>query len=321
MTNFQLNTAVLFIVFNRPDTTVRVLDAIRQARPPRLYIASDGPRPERPGDAGLVSEVRKLFNEIDWPCDVIKLFRKNNLGCKYAASKAITWFFENEKEGIILEDDCLPHPDFFGYCEELLIRYSNNQRISMISGVNFNNIKIAETYYFSRHAHVWGWATWRRAWQKNDLELSFWNSWKETAHWKHFLGDRVATRYWTKVFDSMRGEGIDTWDYQWQASMWYHDMLAINPSSNLIKNIGFGENATHTKREDEILSNRQTYAIGPIVHPLSITINHKIERYEFDYIYLGINRRWPRIIIYLPLLALKRMRCRISKLFDSFNFG
>lgn len=156
-----LKTAVLFLVFNRPETTKTVFEAIRKAKPKRLYIAADGPRKHREGENEKVSSVRQIVTYVDWPCDVKTLFRDENLGCKSAVSGAITWFFNHEEEGIILEDDCLPHPDFFPFCESLLKRYANDERIWVITGNNFQNgIQRGEaSYYFSRYNHVWGWAS------------------------------------------------------------------------------------------------------------------------------------------------------------------
>src|SRR5262249_20722231 len=157
---------VLFLIFNRPNTTARVMEAIRTAGPGRLYVAADGPRDGNADEAKRCAEVRRIATQVDWPCEVQTLFRERNLGCRQAVSSAITWFFEQEQEGIILEDDCLPSPSFFPYCAELLARFRNDERIMCITGCNFQqDMKgYPYSYYFSKYHHVWGWATWRRAW-------------------------------------------------------------------------------------------------------------------------------------------------------------
>ena len=160
-----MTPAVLFIIFNRPETTQRVFDAIRLAKPTRLYIAADGPRENKTGEKELCEQARKIAQNVDWDCEVKTLFQKENLGCGKAVSHAISWFFENEDMGIILEDDCLPHQSFFKYCEELLEKYKNNDRIGIISGNNFQKKrKIGSfSYYFSDIVNIWGWATWARS--------------------------------------------------------------------------------------------------------------------------------------------------------------
>ena len=198
-----MRSPILFLVFNRPDVTQRVFDAIRQARPPKLYIAADGPRKNKVGEVERCALVQEIVSQVDWPCEVSKLIRQENLGCKIAISSAIDWFFSKEPEGIILEDDCLPHPDFFPYCDELLERYRNNERVGMISGDNFQNgIKRGDgDYYFSQFCHIWGWASWARAWKKYDANLAQWPKLK-ARNWLGSLGFSGAeTTYWQKKLD------------------------------------------------------------------------------------------------------------------------
>ncbi len=241
------STAILFLVFNRPETTARVFEAIRTAKPPRLYVAADGPRAKRKGEASTVAKVRQIATAVDWPCEVKTLFRDENLGCKRSVSEAITWFFDNEEQGIVLEDDCLPHPDFFGWCETLLNRYAHDDRVWVITGNNFQHgIRRGEaSYYFSRYNHVWGWASWRRAWQKSDMAIAFWPEWKKSESWKASWDDGVARAYWEKIFERTYRAEIDTWDYSWTASVWYHGGLTATPNVNLVSNIGFGKDPQH----------------------------------------------------------------------------
>ena len=182
----SFKTAVLFLVFNRPDTTLKIFNAIRDLKPSRLYLASDGPRKNIDGEKEKVDIVRKIVTAVDWDCDVKTLFREKNLGCGVGVSEAITWFFQNEKEGIILEDDDLPHPDFFIFCESMLDRYRNNHEILTISGNNFQNgnIRGEASYYFSKYFHSWGWASWRRSWEIYSREILFWPQWKKSIEWK-----------------------------------------------------------------------------------------------------------------------------------------
>lgn len=296
------NTAVLFLVFNRPEVTAKVFEAIRQARPPRLYVAADGPRPGREGEAERCAEVRHIATNVDWPCEVKTLFRVENLGCKRAVSGGITWFFEHEEQGIILEDDCLPHPDFFRFCEDLLNRYANDDRVWVITGDNFQSgAKRGEaSYYFSRYNHVWGWASWRRAWAKADMEIRFWPEWRAGQAWKTFWEDSATRRYWEKIFNRMHRAEIDTWDYPWTATVWYHGGLTATPNVNLVSNIGFGVDATHTASADSPLAGMATRSLGTIKHPDIVRQDKEADRYVFDHTFGGRYLRFPWSLLGLP---------------------
>lgn len=229
-------------------------------------------------------------------------FREKNLGCKHAVSSAITWFFEQEERGIILEDDCLPHQDFFTFCEILLERYVSDHRVSVITGDNFQNgIQRGDgSYYFSRYNHVWGWASWRRAWQHYDGDLSFWPEWKHSESWVSEFSDRVERRYWEQIFDSMYCQQIDTWDYPWTASVWYYGGLTVMPKTNLVSNIGFGSDSTHTSNPDDPNANRQTSALGELAHSSSVLRDNDADRYTFDHHYGGKSKRFPFLLLHLP---------------------
>lgn len=192
-----------------------MFEAIRQAKPPRLYVAADGPRFNREGEVDRVIQVRQIASAVDWPCELKTLFRNENLGCKKAVSSGIDWFFENEQQGIILEDDCLPHPDFFTFCETLLNRYANDDRVWVITGDNFQDgqWRGEGSYYFSCYNSVWGWASWRRAWVKRDMDIKFWPAWKMSSEWKAWLPNKVERKYWLRIFDRMYRNEVDTWDY------------------------------------------------------------------------------------------------------------
>ena len=305
-TPWPLQTAVLFLVFNRPTTTAQVFDAIRKAKPLRLYVAADGPRADRADEAEKVAKVREIATEVDWPCEVKTLFREENLGCKRSVSGGINWFFEHEEQGIILEDDCLPHLDFFTFCETLLDRYASDHRVWVITGDNFQNgVQRGDaSYYFSRYNHVWGWASWRRAWQKADMEIKFWPEWKTSAEWAAFWADSVARNYWEKIFDRIYRAEIDTWDYPWTASVWYHGGLTATPNANLVSNIGFGPDATHTVNSGSSLESLAMKALGRISHPTNIIRDVTADQVVFDHVFGGQAQRFPRNLMLLFRRAL-----------------
>lgn len=242
-----LKTAVLFLVFNRPDTTARVFKAIRQAKPPRLYVAADGARNNKIGETEKVQAVREyILQNIDWDCEVKTLFREDNLGCKYAVSGAISWFFENEEQGIILEDDCLPSQSFFWFCEEMLNRYQKDKSIYHIGGYTLQSSS-NYTYRFSRLVPIWGWATWRRAWKKYDINMMEFDL--DSSIYNCF------GKYSKDVQNTFRNHlvgDVDTWDTQWAFSCVRDKAKTVIPSVSLIKNIGFNEDATHTTKKDKI---------------------------------------------------------------------
>lgn len=240
---------VLLLAFNRPDTTARVLDAIRGARPARLYFAVDGPRPDRPGEREQVARVRGLAERIDWDCELETLFREDNLGCKVAVSQAIDWFFGEVEAGIVLEDDCVAHASFFPFAAELLERYRDDERIVLVSGNNFQQgvRRSPYSYYFSRFNHIWGWASWRRAWRLYDHAMTLWPEVRDGAWLHDLLGDRAAVKYWTRIFDHTHAERNTSWAYRWTFACWIHGGASILPAVNLVSNIGFDAQATHTR--------------------------------------------------------------------------
>jgi hypothetical protein len=297
------NTPVLLITFQRLRETQEVFAAIRKARPTRLYIASDGPRASRPGEQEKVEAVRNfLTSSVDWPCNVKTLFRTTNVGCKIGVSSAIDWFFKSEEHGIILEDDCVPHPDFFTFCETMLARHTNDLRVMAINGSSFQNeIQRGDgSYYVSRYMHVWGWATWKRAWAFNDVDIGFWPQWKISQGWSSFFGkDNVQRHYWTRVFDRMYAQKIDTWDHAWVASIWYADGVVVTPQSNMVRNIGFGADATHTIKPDALHEDRPVLALQGMQAPSTMDIVSDADSYVFDTYFGGRNKRWPRRLLFL----------------------
>jgi GT2 family glycosyltransferase len=242
-----LKTAVLFLGFNRPDTTKQVFEEIRQAKPPRLYVAADGPRAVKDEEGGKCERVRRIATQVDWDCEVKTLFRDRNLGCRLAVSSAIDWFFESEEEGIILEDDCLPSQSFFWFCEELLERYREDERIMIVSGYNKQETWKQDKYdyFFSYFGGIWGWASWRRAWNLYDGEMKDLDCFIENNYFEFLLGKRLGNVRKMQMINIIQND-VDTWDFPWGFSRHVNSGLACVPSKSLIENIGFGPEATHT---------------------------------------------------------------------------
>lgn len=267
-----LNTAVLFLIFNRMDTTKQVFDAIRRAKPPRLYVASDGARGAKEGEVAKVQALREyIMGNIDWECEVKTLFREQNYGCKIAVSGAIDWFFENEEMGIILEDDCLPSQSFFWFCKELLEKYKDDMRVWHIAGNNFHfGWKRDEdySYYFGGiYGSIWGWASWRTRWNKYDVEMRNYDEVTEKKYLENCYDGSDAVKARIGDFEHIR-KGLDTWDYQWVYTRWINNGLTIVPIVNLVKNLGFGEHATHTKSANDKRSDMKFFDIKlPLKHP------------------------------------------------------
>ena len=242
-----LQNAVLFLVFNRPETTRHVFGAIRKAKPPRLYVAADGPRTNHPSESNLVAMVREIATAVDWQCEVKTLFREENLGCKHAISSAINWFFEHEEQGIILEDDCLPHHSFFGFCEEMLQKYADTKSIWSISGFNPKHPGEASSRCFlSQNPSVWGWASWRDRWNRYDVNMSLYKPGRQLKLQNHL--PRYVNRYYRKSFERTRLGKIDTWDYQFSFLILSNNGFVVKPYCNLISNIGV--QGTHSTIQD-----------------------------------------------------------------------
>lgn len=243
----QLQTPVALIIFNRPYTTKKVFAEIARARPQKLLIIADGPRFNHPEDARKCADVRAIVNDVDWDCEVLTSYSDINMGCKLRVSSGLDWVFNMVEEAIILEDDCVPHPTFFRFCEEMLDKYRHDDRIAMVSGDNFQfgKKRTEHSYYFSRYTHIWGWASWRRAWEKYDVDMKTWPESHDDELLHKWLGDKKAIRYWEKIFEKVYKGKIDTWDYQWLFACWVQGALTILPNVNLVSNIGFTPEATH----------------------------------------------------------------------------
>jgi hypothetical protein len=268
MSDWRLTTPVAFIIFNRPDTTERVFAEIARARPPKLLVVADGPAQGNAIQAERCARTRSVVNKVDWPCEVLVNFSEVNLGCRRRVSSGLDWVFDQVSEAIILEDDCVPHPTFFRYCEDRLARYRDDHRVGMICGDNFQfGRKTGQgSYYFSKYTHIWGWASWRRAWRYYDVNASLWPEFLSSGGF-----DRATLPCerptWRAAFEGVHRGLINTWDYQWTLACWCQSMFAVMPQVNLISNIGFGPEATHT-RGGSIYANLKCNAMQwPLTEP------------------------------------------------------
>lgn len=308
-------TPVAYIVFNRPQHTENSFAVLRRQRPKKLFIIADGPRPSNPSDIARCSAVREIIENVDWPCEVRRNYAEINLGLKRRVSSGLDWVFEQVDRAIILEDDCVAHPDFFNFCDQLLDRYAGNDRISVITGNNFQDGRKRgdASYYFSKYNHCWGWATWRRAWKHYQGDLPFWSAWKHSDGWKAVCPDKVERLYWVKIFDQVYADGIDSWAYPWTACVWKHGGLTVTPNVNLVTNIGFGVDATHTCDSNGHQANMPVSALPVIVHPAVAVQDSVADRYVFDHHFGGRWLSWPWRWIRLLARALKRLkRCMES---------
>ena len=280
MPEFQLKTPVAFIIFNRPDTTERVFAEISKAKPPKLLVIGDGARSNRAGEADKVAASRAIIKRVDWPCEVLTNFSEVNLGCKVRVSSGLDWVFQQVPEAIILEDDCLPHPTFFRFCEELLMLYRDDQRIGMISGDNFQFGRVinSDSYYFSNNNHIWGWATWRSRWQHDyDVAMKHWPQIRAEGRVVDWVSSQSEHHSLTETYEKVYQGKIDTWDYQWSFGSRLNGRIAVMPNVNLISNIGFGAEATHTTSGSEFSDIPASGIQFPLTHPVAIFASRTLD--------------------------------------------
>lgn len=265
-----MKTPVVLLIFNRPDTTAKVFAVVRQAKPARLLVVADGARSDRPDEAKKCAEARAIIDRVDWDCEVLTNFSDRNLGCKLRVSSGLDWVFSLVEEAIILEDDCIPDPSFFRFCEELLAYYRDDERIMAISGDNFQlgRRRTSYSYYYSRYNHCWGWATWRRAWQHYDIKMELWQEIKDGDWLEYILGNAKAANYWQKIFQATYEEKINSWAYRWTFACWVQNGLTVLPEVNLVSNIGFGSEGTHTTNSQHPMANIPVTGVDfPLKHP------------------------------------------------------
>lgn len=277
-------TAILFIIFNRLDDTEKVFEAIRSARPERLYIAGDGPRKNISGDEAKCNEARSIVNKVDWDCEVKTLFREENLGTKLGIIAAIDWFFDQEEEGIVLEHDCLPSSYFFQFCAALLHRYRNDTRVMHIGGINlqFGQKRGNGSYYFSRIASIWGWASWRRVWHSTDRTMLAFPQFEMEDQMINVFPDRRIANWVTNMARMIYEGKIVTWDYPHAFSIICSNGLCITPNENLISNIGFGDGATHTKDATHAHASIPLGNMTEIIHPLFYVPDSDADIYQLS---------------------------------------
>lgn len=268
--------AVLLIFFNRPEDTKKVFEQIRIAKPPRLYLVSDGARKFVEGEVKLVEDLRNwILSNIDWPCEVKKLFREKNLGCGASCSGGITWFFENEECGIIFEDDCVPCQSFFKFCDELLDKYKNNKKIWGISGNNYDrNFSAEETYLFTRLTSGWGWATWADRWSYFNFNLTGWNK----KFIKEFHSARKVRAFYNYMFNRKK-KADGGWAFQWQLCVMKYKGLFIHPTKNMVKNIGTN-GTSYSNAIDDPWLNIPVYDFEKMIHPKKIKEDKKYLNFQ-----------------------------------------
>lgn len=277
----MLETPILLIIFNRPETTKHVFESIRKIQPKQLFIAADGPRPDKKGENERCESARKIATSIDWDCKLHTLFRNENIGCGLGPAKAITWFFEHVEQGIILEDDCLPDISFFSFCEILLNYYKFDNRIMHISGNCFYPNSYTASYYFSAYTHIWGWATWRRAWVKYDFNLINIDEKKLRLRINKIFSSGEERKFWLAYYYKvLNTDNKDFWDYQWCIAVWYYAGLAILPTKNLVSNIGFGNLATHTHNEKSPIANMKTVPLNTIIYNDRVKLDKRADYYS-----------------------------------------
>ena len=285
----QLETPVAFFAFNRPDTTEIVLNAIRKAQPKQLFIVLDGPRQNHPTDIERTGKVRQIIeSSIDWPCQIERDYSVENLGCGRRVSSGLDWVFSKTEQAIILEDDCLPSPSFFQFCEELLARYAEDQNVMQIAGSNLIESlpKSKDSYFFSRNGGIWGWASWRRAWERYDFTLRDFAKTETLQNALRQITNPIERQIRKKLFKACYHNAIDTWDYQWLFAKLTHCGSTITPFVNLVENIGFGHDATHTTSQSNPFHKSAFDIEFPLSHPNSTKTNEAFDEMYFQQFYL-----------------------------------
>lgn len=295
------NIPVLFLIFNRPDTTVKVFERIREIKPVKLYVAADGPREGRPDEVMHCKETRSIIDKIDWPCEVKTLFRNNNLGCKIGVSNAINWFFEQEEYGVILEDDCLPDLSFFRFCEELLVKYKDDDRIGHIGGNCFFQDVLNDdlSYGFCSFPHIWGWATWRRVWKNYDINFEYWKEAKHDKNKRQNLLRNLRERLYfsSYISDAINNRNMNAWSVQYLFMLRVQNQLSIYPSVNLVTNIGLNSpNATNTKKSGTKNCIPAKTISFPLKHPRYMVENQLFNKLVMKNIFFSYRRIFRYII-------------------------
>jgi len=311
-----MQSPVAFILFNRPAVTERVFAAIRAARPSELFLIADGPRSNVPDDFARCAAAREVAGKVDWPCQVHRKFADTNLGLRRNVSEGLDWVFTQTEQAIILEDDCLPDPSFFPFCDELLERYRDDPTVGMICGTNLAPNEIAPdddaSYYFSRYCIIWGWATWRRAWRCYDREMKEWPSLGKNGWLKDKVATSSAVNFWRRHFDDCHQrhpDGLNTWDVQMVFAFWRHQMRSIITRENLVKNLGVGAEATHTRQPVGKTASSSRSLEFPLRHPKQTAVHEKADRHVQAEVFEALTpwqRLYWKLQLPLPIWVVRR---------------
>ena len=293
-----MRTPVLFMVFNRPEPSARVFEAIARAKPSKLLVLADGPREGRSGEREQCEAVRRIVDRVDWDCEVLRNYSDVNLGCGRRVSSGLEWAFEECPELIILEDDTVPHPSFFRFCEEMLARYRDDERVMHISGNQLRSEQLRDvehSYYFSQYDHIWGWATWRRAFRHYDFEMKHWPTLRETSWLADLFDDEPSALWWRSYLDVVHKADrslYDSWDAQWAYTLWVQHGLSVTPTVNMVTNIGWGADATHTNSSDNPLGQLPLEEMTfPLAHPSHMVVNREADVAAFELACMGRTSR------------------------------
>lgn len=276
-----LRPPVAIFIFRRPDVTRELMERVAEARPSRLFIVADGPSPERPGEVELCEATRAVAEAVRWPCEISRNYADVNLGFKRRVSSGLDWVFAHTEEAIILEDDCVPHPSFFQFCEELLERYRLDPRVHMITGTNVlprGAVGLDSSYFFSRSHHTWGWASWARAWRHYDIDMRVWPRLRDEGWLDDYLPEEPMVRVAKFIMEETYLEHLLTWEFQWALAGWVTDALCATPATNLVSNIGFGEGAASFVDPNNPMANRPTVGMTfPLRHPRGVEVDESLE--------------------------------------------
>lgn len=275
MSKKKSSAPLAIIIFNRPLETERLISALRALAPKKIFVIADGPRPDRKGEAEKCKTTRDVLKLIDWPCDIETNFSDTNLGCKERVVSGLDWVFTKTDRAIVLEDDCIPSPSFIPYCEELLEFYKDSTDVGVISGSTLDSMQFesSASYFFSNYPRVWGWATWSRTWKLYDKNIEQWPSMRGSRFLSEYVHTRSGLRHWKAAFNGVHRNIIDTWDYQLVFCLWKNGLKAIAPDKNMISNIGFGPDATHTLNPLSAASEMPTFTIElPLTHPMNKSV-------------------------------------------------
>jgi hypothetical protein len=316
-------TPVLMLVFNRPEPTQKVFNLLKEIRPKYLYVSADGPRPGKPGEDEACRITREIFCQIDWDCTLVTRFGDTNLGCRYGVSSGISWFFSKVEEGIILEDDCLVDYSFFRFAAELLEKYRNISEVMHISASNFHVSypDMNKSYYFSLYNHIWGWASWRRAWVNYQVDLLQINRTDFIKTINKLFERSIDKTFWLDIFDYAKSGNINTWDYQWMFAMWHHGGMGITPQNNLVSNIGFGAGGTNTQIVVDSFSEQRVIPMAfPLDHPSEILQDRNKDIFTSDFLFLIKKRaRFFNLKIKIASKMSVKFKNKIKKILGRLN--